>query len=373
MYDASLLENPAEALPDAAVTVVGMGRSGMAAARLLQTLGARVTLVDQRTEAAIQAQEVLNLGRHVHVLTGARWFEGLLYSQLVIISPGVPSQLEPIARVRARGVPVVSEIELASWFLTVPLIAVTGTNGKSTVASLIGAILEHSGVQPFVGGNLGTPLSEAVLMERQRPTGPRFDCVVAEVSSFQLENVYRFHPHIAVMLNLTPDHLDRYASFAEYQAAKERIFSHQGPYDLAVLNADDPLVAAMSRLCRGTILTVSLAQQVPWGVSVSKGMVTARFGGQPFALFPAEDVPLLGQHNLANVLAATAVGLACGVPGDRVGQAIRSFRGLDHALEHVRERGGVMFVNDSKGTNIDATLRALESFRQPIVLILGGK
>ena len=371
--------NPRPRAPDLAgqsVAVAGAGKSGVAAVRLLVALGAKVALVDHKpeTEWATGVSDV----QGVHPFGGERFAQGLEAVDLVVVSPGVPPALEELDAVRRRGVPVIGEIELASWFLSVPIIGVTGTNGKSTVVSLIGNLLQECGATPFVGGNLGTPLTEAALAVHQRASVSSeepvpFQEIVAELSSFQLETIDRFHPHVAVLLNITPDHLDRHASFADYAGAKANLFRNQTAGDFAVLNADEAAVRHIRDSLRGRLVEFSVCNEVPNGVWVAGETIMTRWEGQQDELMPVCDIPLPGIHNVSNVLAALAVGMVRGCSRDGMKRAVRSFQGLPHVCEVVRERRGVTFINDSKGTNVDATLKAIDSLRQPFVIILGGQ
>ncbi len=360
------------------VAVVGGGKSGVAAARLLVALGATVALVDHKpeTEWAMGLSDVRTLG--VYPFGGERFDQGLEAVDLVIVSPGVPLTLEAFDVVRQRGVPIVGEVELASWFFPVPIIGVTGTNGKSTVVSLIGALLRECGSDPFVGGNLGIPLTEAALTVHQHadvdPEAPApFHEIVAELSSFQLETIDRFHAHVAVLLNITPDHLDRHRSFADYARAKANIFRNQTTADFAVLNADESPVVQVRNSLQGQLVEFSTFKEVPNGVWVAGETIVTRWNGQRDELMLVRDIPLPGNHNVSNVLAALAVGMVRGCSWDGMRRAVRSFQGLPHVCEVVRERRGVTFINDSKGTNVEATLKAIDSLRQPFVIILGGK
>ena len=358
------------------VAVVGAGKSGVAAARLLVALGAKVALVDHKseTEWAMEASGV----QGIHPFGGERFARGLEAVDLVVVSPGVPPVLDVFDAVRRQGVPIIGEVELASWFLSVPIIAVTGTNGKSTVVSLIGALLQECGSTPFVGGNLGTPLTEAALaFQRLGGVDPEesapFQEIVAELSSFQLETIDRFHPHVAVLLNITPDHLDRHPSFADYARAKANIFRNQTAGDFAVLNADEAEVLSVRDSLRGQLVEFSVLKEVPRGVWVDGETIVTRWSGQRDELMPVREIPLPGMHNVSNVLAALAVGMIRGCSRDGMRRAVRSFHGLPHVCEVVRERRGVTFINDSKGTNVDATLKAIDSLRRPFVIILGGQ
>ncbi|MFM8551426.1 MAG: UDP-N-acetylmuramoyl-L-alanine--D-glutamate ligase [Nitrospiraceae bacterium] len=370
---------PAEAeIKGKRVTVVGLARSGVAAARLLQAVGAQVTVADGK-EAAALAEPLSRLDRSaVTVLVGAGYEAALDGAELVVISPGVPFRLPALEAVRRRGVRVIGELELASRFLRAPILAVTGTNGKSTTVTLLGLLLAESGKKAFVGGNLGTPLCDAALASYQAGSGRGlYDYVVAEVSSFQLETVERFHPRVGALLNITPDHLDRYDSLADYAAAKFRLFENQTQGDMALLNLDDEKVAALAGTLSAKTLGFSRtkppARAACEGTFVDGGVLVATIGGRTQDICRKDELRLLGGHNLSNALAATAIGLACDCPIPAMRQVLRTFPGLEHALELVRERQGVRFVNDSKGTNVDATLKALESLSQPILLIAGGK
>jgi len=366
-----------EDLANRRITVLGMARSGESAARLLLAAGARVTIADAKD--AVQLADVLaRLDRtKLTVRTGADYGSSLQETDLVVISPGVPARSPLLQEVRGRGVPVIGELELASWFLTAPVIAITGTNGKSTTVTLIGEMLARSGKHAFVGGNIGTPLSEAALATQQAGKAAPYEYIVAEVSSFQLETIRRFHPWFAAILNISTDHMDRYEAPGDYVAAKARIFENQSGSDMALLNLDDAQVAAMRPMVRARALGFSgsgrLGQGIEEGVVWDGRQVTARFGGRTDAICRREEIRMPGSHNLANAMAAVAAGVAARCPVDAIRDALRTFPGIEHALEAVRERRGVKFINDSKGTNVDAVLKALESFEEPIVLIAGGR
>ncbi len=366
-----------EGLANRRVTVVGMARSGESAARLLLAAGARVTIADAKDEAQL-ADVLARLDRtRLTVRAGAGYGSSLQESELVVISPGVPTRLPMLEAARGRGVPVIGEMELASWFLRTPVIAVTGTNGKSTTVTLIGEMLKRSEKKAFVGGNLGTPLSEAALATHRAGGASPYDYIVAEASSFQLETVKRFHPWFATVLNITTDHMDRYEALADYVAAKARIFENQSSGDVALLNLDDARVAAMRPAVRAKVLGFSRSKLagrgVEEGIAWDGEQVTATLSWRTEAICRREEIRMLGSHNLANAMAAVAAGLAARCRVTTIREALRDFPGIEHALEAVRERRGVRFVNDSKGTNVDATLKALESFEEPIVLIAGGR
>jgi len=361
------------------VTVIGLARSGIAAARLLHTVGARVTVADAKPDAQL-ASALAGVDRTaIEVRVGPGYESAVGGADLVVISPGVPSNLPMLQQVRQSGRPVIGELELASRFVRAPVIAVTGTNGKSTTVTLIGELLKRSGQRAFVGGNLGIPVSEAAmatLASGETGAGP-YDYIVAEVSSFQLETIERFHPWFAAVLNVTTDHMDRYDALADYIAAKARIFENQSSGDIALLNLDDERVAAMHSKVRGVLWGFSRAdlkgRGVSGGVWWNGTQVMADVGGRTEAVCRRADIRLPGAHNLANAMAAVAAGLAARCPMAVIRQTLKEFPGIEHAVEAVRERNGVRFVNDSKGTNVDAVLKALDSFDEPIVLIAGGR
>ncbi|MGH7260440.1 MAG: UDP-N-acetylmuramoyl-L-alanine--D-glutamate ligase [Nitrospiraceae bacterium] len=366
-----------EGLANKRVTVVGMARSGESAARLLLAAGARVTIADAKDEAQL-ADVLARLDRtRLTVRVGADYGSSLQETELVVISPGVPTRLPMLEAARGRGVPVIGEMELASWFLRAPVIAVTGTNGKSTTVTLIGEMLTRSDKRAFVGGNLGTPLSEAALATYRAGGASPYDYIVAEASSFQLETVQRFHPWFAAVLNITTDHMDRYESLADYVAAKARIFENQSGGDVTLLNLDDARVAAMRPAVRAKVLGFSRSKLAgrggEEGITWDGERVTATLSGRTEAICRREEIRLPGSHNLANAMAAVAVGLVSRCRVNTIRETLRDFPGIEHALEAAREWRGVRFVNDSKGTNVDATLKALESFEEPIVLIAGGR
>jgi UDP-N-acetylmuramoylalanine--D-glutamate ligase len=367
-------------LAGARVTVMGLARSGVAACRLLQAAGAHVTVADRKESAELTSALGAIDRDHVGVTVGAQYESSLDGADLVVISPGVPYRLAPLEAVRRRGVKVISELELASQFFRSPLLAVTGTNGKSTTVTLIGKFLAESGKRAFVGGNLGTALSEAAvedLRANQAGKASPFDYLVVEVSSFQLETIDRFQPWIAALLNVTVDHQDRYESLDEYIATKQRIFENQGTSDFALFNLDDDRVAALRHRIRAKRLGFTTASTI--GVDMYGGTylegdrIVTTANGIRQEICRRSEIRIIGNHNVENVMAAATYAVLCGCPLDAIRRVLATFPGLEHALEIVRERRGVRFVNDSKGTNVDATLKALESIDQPIWLIAGGR
>jgi UDP-N-acetylmuramoylalanine--D-glutamate ligase len=367
-------------LAGARVTVMGLARSGVAACRLLQAAGARVTVAD-RKESAELTSVLRGIDRdHVGVTVGARYESSLDEADLVVISPGVPYRLAPLEAVRRRGVKVISELELASQFFRSPLLAITGTNGKSTTVTLIGKFLAENGQRVFVGGNLGTALSEAAvedLRALQAGNPSPFDYLVVEVSSFQLETIDRFHPWIAALLNVTVDHQDRYESLDEYVAAKQRIFENQTASDFALFNLDDDRVAALRQRVRAKRLGFTTASTIGidmhGGTYLEDDVIVTTVTGVRQEICCRSEIRIIGRHNVENVMAAATYAVLCGCSLDAIRRVLATFPGLEHALEIVRDRRGVRFENDSKGTNVDATLKALESIDQPIWLIAGGR
>jgi UDP-N-acetylmuramoylalanine--D-glutamate ligase len=367
-------------LAGARVTVVGLARSGVAAARLLQEAGALVTVADRKEQGELL--EVLGSldQAATRLVLGSDYESALNQAELVVISPGVPYRLEALERVRRRGAKVISELDLASRFLSVPILALTGTNGKSTTVTLIGKMLQESGKRVFVGGNLGTAISEAAAqslraMKMGRPCP--YDALVVEVSSFQLETIEQFHPWIAAILNVTMDHQDRYESIDEYIAAKSRIFENQTPSDYALFNLDDSRVAPLRRSARARVLGFTRTQTLPsdlaGGTYLDRDRITTIIGGSTQEICARSEVKIIGDHNIENAMVAATYALLGGCSLDIIRRVLGEFPGLEHALEVVRERRGIRFINDSKGTNVDATLKALESINQPIWLIAGGR
>jgi len=351
-----------------------LARSGVAAARLLQAIGADVTVADAKEEAKL-TEALSRLDRSaIRIIVGPGYESALDGAQLVVVSPGVPTELDVLNAVHARHVPVIGELELACRFLDAPVVAVTGTNGKSTTVTLIGLLLKEHGKRVFVGGNLGTPLSEAALKTYGSGSqGSPYDYVVAEVSSFQLETIARFRPWIAALLNITPDHLDRYPALAPYVAAKGRIFENQTPDDYALLNYDDERALVFRDGVRAHALGFSQTGPVNEGAFLDGDELVLRFKGQRHSICKMSEIRIPGAHNVANAMAASMVAHVCGCPPEVMRRVLSTFPGLEHALELIRERNGVRFINDSKGTNVDATMKALESLDRPIVLIAGGK
>ena len=344
------------------VLVLGLARTGGECARFLVHEGAQVVVSDLRNEEALKPEMTRLAGLPLDYRLGGEecaWLEGV---DLVVPSPGVPQQNRLLQEACGRKIPVVSEIELAFRFFRAPLAAITGTNGKSTTTTLVGEMFKASGRKVFVGGNLGAPFIGAV-------TGD-WEWGVVEISSFQLEWVEAFRPRIAVLLNLTEDHLDRYADFSAYCAAKERIFAAQTAQDVAVLNRDDPLVWALRPRLKARLVSFGAAE-VNEGVFAKAGEIVWRDAGRA-ERYPLGRVKIQGVHNVENMMAAVAVAKAAGMQRECIQQVLDTFPGLEHRLEFVREKAGVLNYNDSKGTNVGALVKSLAGFSEPVILLAGG-
>ena len=348
----------------ARVVVLGAARSGVAAAALLARRGARVVLSDVRHSVA-DTDQIKETG--VTLELGGHRADTLADAELVVLSPGVSPKLPAVDRVREQGTPVISEVELAARWLRGRIVAVTGTKGKTTTTVLTGRILEADGHQALVGGNVGTALSSQV--ESSSP-----DVIhVVELSSFQLELTETFHPWISVLLNLSPDHLDRHANFQEYVDAKARIFANQTGFDAMVINADDPHVLEVARRGRARSLMFAVTEPLDEGVVIVGDSVTYRTGSGDRPLLPLSAVRLPGQHLLSDVLAAAAVATVVGVSVNGMRSAIESFEGIEPTLEAVANVDGVQFINDSKATNIVSARAAVECFDRDLVVVMGGR
>ena len=349
------------------VAVVGLARSGVAAARLIRRLGGRVLASDSTAREALppEALELERLG--CGLFAGGHPEAAFAGADLVVMSPGVPLELPAVEAVRRRGVPIIGELELGWRVMEADLIAITGTNGKTTTTALTGELAAGTMRSVLVGGNIGTPLCGEAL------DFPADGLVVAEASSFQLDTTKALRPRVAAVLNLAPDHLDRHKTFERYVDAKAKIFANQTAADCAVLNADDPATAALASRTRARLIWFSRLRALDHGVFVQDGRIVARLNGHVETICPLGEITLRGQHNVENVLAATACALWMGLSPEAIRAGIGAFRGVSHRIERVAEERGVVYYNDSKGTNVASTIKALESFTEPIVLIAGGK
>jgi UDP-N-acetylmuramoylalanine--D-glutamate ligase len=351
------------------VTVVGLARSGAAAAQLLLREGAVVSVTDRRPAAELADWTSRFASGEVRWLLGGHPDEAFRDADLLVLSPGVPLASSPLQAAQARGIPIWSELELASRFVSAPIAAITGSNGKSTTTALIGEMCRAAGRRTFVGGNIGVPLSEAAR------SGSAWGEIVVEVSSFQLETVVTFRPAVAALLNVTPDHLDRYPNVQAYAAAKRRIFERQTHEDAAVLNADDPACGTPTvtqTLAARRVLFSRLTEPPGDGVWVDGGTIVCRLGRRRGRLIALDHLRIAGVHNVENAMAASAVALLRGIEPRVIEHVLSEFRGLEHRSEFVRDLRGVTYINDSKGTNVGATQKSLESFTRPVVLIAGG-
>ncbi|HKP72033.1 MAG TPA: UDP-N-acetylmuramoyl-L-alanine--D-glutamate ligase [Pyrinomonadaceae bacterium] len=353
------------------VLVIGAARSGVAAARFLAARGAIVALNDRKAIEEWTNEARALKGEGVGLLAGdvPMWLMDQI--ELVVTSPGVPSKNIPVRYMDRAGAEVIGEVELAARFLRGRIVAITGTNGKTTTTALVGELLRGAGLPVQVGGNIGTPLVS--LVDSSRDDG----WTVAEVSSYQLETIAEFHPAVAIVLNLMPDHMDRYESLTDYGAAKHRIFRNQQAGDVAILNADDDIVASWATGLRAHVTLFSVERELEEGVFLRGGReIVSRTRDGERVLLTRDEMQLRGLHNVQNVLAALAAGLACGASPASMRETVRNFRPVEHRLERVAEVAGVEFYNDSKATNVDAALKALEAFAETegrIVLILGGR
>ena len=349
------------------VLVVGLGKSGVASALFLKAKGARVTVSDSKPQDQLKDQIPALLDNGIAVETGGHGERTFGGQDLIVVSPGVPTDSPPLVQARALGENVIGEIELAAQFFPGRIVAITGSNGKTTTTTLAGEILAAAGHRVAVGGNIGTPAISLV----EAATSDTI--AVLEVSSFQLETIQTFRPQIAVVLNVTPDHLDRHRTFAAYADAKARIFENQRTGDFTVLNADDQTCIDLATRTRGQVFWFSRTAEVKQGAFVGDGRIFFRDHRGQKEIMLVSEVSLKGAHNVENVLAAVCVGALLGCEPQRIRTAVRNFKAVEHRLEHVATIDGVDYYNDSKATNVDATIKAIESFPANIHLILGGK
>lgn len=348
-----------------AVLVVGLGKTGQALVRFLHEAGARVTVSERKPETELGTRIKKWQARGVRLESGGHRLSTFLKADLIIPSPGA-SSLPELGEARRHGVPVLSEVELASRFLRGRIVGITGTNGKSTTATLATKILQEAGERAFLAGNIGTPLISFARTSREK------DIYVTEVSSFQLAYVENFQVPVAVFLNISENHLDWHGTFERYFSAKKTLILSQPPGGMAVLNRDDPLVWALEKDAPAQVYAFSRVRRVRRGCFLAGGQIWLR-DGEDRVVMPASEVPLPGGHNLENVMAACLIAHAFGVPVSRMRRSIRSFCGLEHRLEKVTTLGRIEFVNDSKATTVEATIKALQSFDKRIILILGGR
>jgi len=349
------------------VLVVGLGKSGIASALFLADRGARVEVSDTKSEEELHHEIPQLLDRGIGVEAGYHGERTFTEQQLIVISPGVPFDVPQLVQARQAGIPVIGELELAARYLKGQIIAITGSNGKTTTTALTGEIIAAGAKKTLVGGNIGTPAISFV----DEATDDTW--IVLEVSSFQLETIQTFHPKIAMVLNVTPDHLDRHHTFEIYASAKARVFENQTATDYTLLNADDATCAAMAAQTRAAVCWISRQHPVERGAFLRGDNIVWIDGGHEQQIMPVSDIGLKGAHNLENVLAGVCAGMLAGVAPPDIRRAVANFKAVEHRLEYVATVRGVAYYNDSKATNVDATIKALESFPGRIHLILGGK
>jgi UDP-N-acetylmuramoylalanine--D-glutamate ligase len=354
-------------LKDKRVLVVGLGKSGVASALFLKAHGARVAVSDTKSGDELHNEIPVLLDHGITVETGGHGERTFRGQDLIVVSPGVPVDAAPLVQARSLGEAVIGEIELAAQFLPGPIVAITGSNGKTTTTTLTAEILTAGGLSTLVGGNIGTPAIS--LADRAKHD----TVIVLEVSSFQLETIQTFRPKIAVVLNVTPDHLDRHRTLEVYVDAKARIFENQRSDDFAVLNEDDPTCVTMAARAQAQVFWFSRQKEVKQGAWVRDGNILFRDSAGQREIMQVSEIPLKGAHNLENVLAAVCASALMGCAPEKIRQAVRNFKAVEHRLEYVATIRGVDYYNDSKATNVDATIKALESFPANIHLILGGK
>ena len=369
-------------LKDKKTLVVGLGRTGLAAARFLHQKGARVLVADTADETQLgdSVRTLREMG--VALELGPHRITSFQNADLIVVSPGVSHTIEPIAQARARGIQLMSEVELASRFIKEPIVAVTGTNGKTTTTELLGQMLKNSGISVFVGGNIGNPLIEYA------GSGQKMQVVVAEISSFQLDTIERFRPKVSVLLNITADHLDRYPDFEAYVDSKIRVFSNQQADDVAVLNGSDPLIRVKTKEIKSQRLFFPALQADEQGAVLNGKRIILNLNKLkriqskiriPHSAFRNQEnldiakIRLRGRHNFENACAASLAALASGATLEGIQKTLDHFKGLAHRLEPVATVNGVHYYNDSKATNVDGVLRALDSFSKPVLLLMGGR
>lgn len=352
-----------------AILIIGAARSGVASAEYLLSIGKQIVISDMNTKLAEDVETQLGHAS-VSYVWGKQPDVAALQPELIVMSPGVPLSIPPVVKARELGIPVISEPELAFRYSDVPFVAITGTNGKTTTTTLTAFLLEKEGRKVVAGGNIGLPLIS------QCPKMSANDIVVAEMSSFQLESVDSFCPKVAVVMNLTPDHLDRHKTMEAYAAAKANIFKNQGPEEYLLLNKDDAIVAAMAAGAKSHVYYFSQQEILDEGIWLEDGNLVYHLdkNGAPQVLIPAAEIGIVGSHNWQNAMAASLAALLMGQQPEIIAERLRAFKGVAHRMEPVATIDGVLYVNDSKGTNPDSTEKALGSYgKRPIVLIAGGR
>ncbi|WP_334100526.1 UDP-N-acetylmuramoyl-L-alanine--D-glutamate ligase [Anaerotignum faecicola] len=346
--------------------VCGMARSGIAAAKLLNRLGAGVTLQDMKKREEISADVLALEGEGIVLYTGANPDEIACAQDLIVLSPGIPCDLPFIAAAENAGIEVISEVELAYRLTPCPITAITGTNGKTTTTTLTGEIMKTAYSGTAVVGNIGVPYSEEVERLTEK------DWVVAEISSFQMEKAKEFHPHISAVLNITPDHLNRHKTMDVYIAMKERVFAKQTAEDFCILNHGDAACRKMADKTAAKVFFFDSSETLAEGIYLDGDAIEVRWGAINETLIHVDELQILGVHNYENVMAAAAMGICAGIALDTIRTVLKGFAGVAHRIEYVATVDGVDYYNDSKGTNVDASIRAVLAMKKPIVLIGGG-
>jgi UDP-N-acetylmuramoylalanine--D-glutamate ligase len=348
------------------IVVIGMGKTGLSTVRFLGTQGARVIATDEKPRE--------KWGTALEQIAGENWLTtgdynaGILDgASMVVPSPGVPPVSEILQAAIRNKIPVISEVELASRFIKVPILAVTGTNGKTTTTTLLGEILTRAGKKVFVGGNIGNPLIEFAGNNQDA------DFIVAEISSFQLQWIEKFRPFVAVLLNITCDHVNYHGSFAEYSRIKARVFENQTTQDFAILNAEDPEQESMSATIRAQVAAFSSKNELPAGIFIKGSNIVFRNLTGKEEQYPLDMIKIPGLHNVENVMAAVMTARFCGCSRESIIDTISGFSGLPHRIEFAGENKSVRYYDDSKGTNVGSVIRALDTFSAPVILLLGGR
>lgn len=353
------------------VCVFGAARSGVGAMHLLRHHNVEVALVDERP--AMEFRSLIRRLRRLYVTSyfGPIKDDPLRGCQALIVSPGIPLSHPLVAKAMERDLPIISEVELASYFAAAPIVAITGTNGKTTTTTLTGQMVTDSGINAVVSGNIGRAFSDAVLSSQDQS---RETVLVTEVSSFQLESIEDFHPHVAVILNISRDHMDRYASMRDYVDAKFRITLNQDEDDFLILNEDDPMTMKAAEDSLAQIYTISLTKEVEQGAFVKDGRIYLKEDGEAIPFCNVNDVPMPGSHNIQNTLASLVICRRLNIASDSLQKTLLRFKGVEHRIEFVAQsKDGVMFYNDSKATNVDSLEKALLAFDKPVILVAGGK
>jgi len=345
------------------VAVIGCGKTGIGVANLLASWGGNVSMYDEKSKDSLDCQSLLPTVK----LFGGPISDALTKFKLIVKSPGVPGTVPALQKATAAGAEVIGELEVVSAYLPKPIIAITGTNGKTSVTSLTGQALKNEGRAVFVGGNIGISMAENI------PAFNAFDSSVLELSSFQLEDTKSFHPQIAVLLNITPDHLNRHSNMQEYIRCKSKIFANQEPRDTAILNADDPAVTDIIKRLRSKVLLFSLRNAVPNGAYVNNGVIVTSDDGIENPLVHLDELSAAGCTNIENLMAMALAAASVGVSPAVVRETMLNFNGFSHRIEHIAQINGINFINDSKGTNVGAVEMSLKSLAGPIILIAGGR